>query len=100
MTFGISQVETVCPKLVDHHSIQIQAALNQKEMDRLAFVVLMLTDVLKKKTCLFCSDNGKKYVDTVFGKPEKFYLPLENTVSRKLQIVPQLFDFIRKNESL
>ena len=95
IAFGISQVETVCPKLVTPYPGQLQTALNQTENGKIVFAILMVTDVLKKNTYLFRSNNGKPYVDPLFGEPQNTYVLLENIVSRKLQIVPQLLKFIR-----
>ncbi|MGE5390611.1 MAG: putative manganese-dependent inorganic diphosphatase [Deltaproteobacteria bacterium] len=97
-TFAISQIETV-----DIARISQRRDLLLKTMDELchrkgyAFMCLMVTDIMKEGTELLVAGERHAVAEQAFGQgPLHGSVFLEGVMSRKKQVVPVIYEVLRK----
>lgn len=96
VTFAISQVFTLNYEEIlnkkDEYVKIIEQINENKSYD---FTILLVTDIMKNGSYILFTDSSKKYLESVFNLDEVeqgYYI--DNCVSRKKQIVPQLMEVI------
>lgn len=96
VTFAISQVFTLNYEEIlnvkDEYVNILEKINNSKEYD---FTILLVTDIMKKGSYILFSNKAKSYLENAFNISDIYQgYYLENCVSRKKQIVPQLMEVI------
>ncbi len=91
--FGISQIETVNAKHLNEIQPEIYDALEEKRKQGYLFCLFVVTDLLKNQSYIFMS-HDTNWLKDVFGNDSEPYLTLKNVMSRKLQIVPPILNYL------
>ena len=89
---GIAQIEVPdATPIVARHQEFVDQLQRVRTAKALALVVLVVTDIGKKGSHLWCSGDHLRDVERAFGMPlEHGALYLEGCMSRKKQVVPPL----------
>ncbi|SHG36522.1 manganese-dependent inorganic pyrophosphatase [Thermosyntropha lipolytica DSM 11003] len=96
--FAISQVETLdLEKLAERKKGLIKAMQEICHKRNYAFMCLMVTDIMEEATELIISGEKSFLVEQAFGnKREDGSIFLKGVMSRKKQVVPVLYEALRK----
>lgn len=91
LKFGVSQVEvTSLNELAEHQEALMQALVKLKESKGLDFVLLMVTDVVRKSSRLLLTDLLPQLEQLPYPQEEDGTLRASGVVSRKKQLLPAL----------
>jgi len=90
INYGVGQIETVCLEDVQEAKSMVMEVLeNKMEKENLHFIILMVTDIMKKGTELWVT-GAPDFVEEAFGKLENDALWVDGMMSRKKQVIPQI----------
>lgn len=100
--FAIAQIETInFAKLAERKKGLKESMLKMCQQRNYAFMCLMVTDIMEEGTELIVSGERSALVEQAFGKsPGEENIFLKGVMSRKKQVVPVLYDIMRKSEIL
>ncbi len=95
---GISQVLTPNPdEIIDKKDEFINEMNNVKLSGEYYLIIMLVTDILNNNSYILYTDGCDDIIKTTFNLKEIYEgILLENIVSRKLQVVPQLLDILEK----
>lgn len=102
MLFAIAQIETI-----DVSGLEVKKTAFLKAMQELcrerdyAFMCLMLTDILDESSELLIAGRERSLLNQALGGssgPDRIYLP--GVMSRKKQILPVIYDILRRKDLL
>jgi len=88
---GIGQLELSDLKEADSMKDKLMREVRRIKRKKKYAVFLMMTDILKQGSELFCVCKDKELVEKVFGESENGWY--EGMMSRKKQVVPKLEEF-------
>ena len=98
VSFAISQLETIDAKQMAPRRENLLKSLEELALRRgYAFICLMVTDILEEATELLVAGEESHLINAAFGPQNKgggFFL--KGVLSRKKQVVPVLYDIIRR----
>lgn len=91
LKFGVGQVEvTSLTELAEHHQVLMDALIRLRDGKGLDFMVLMVTDVVRKTSRLLLSDRLPQLDQLPYQPLEDGTLRAEGVVSRKKQLLPTI----------
>ncbi|MCA9928205.1 MAG: DHH family phosphoesterase [Anaerolineales bacterium] len=91
LNFGVSQVEVINRSQVREHLDSLRQALTElRDSKGLDFVVLMITDVVRRASHLLLTDDVPALSDLPYPRRSDGTLNAEGIVSRKMQLLPMI----------
>jgi manganese-dependent inorganic pyrophosphatase len=91
LKFGVGQVEvTMLNELAEHREALLQALTRLRDSKGLDFVLLMVTDVVRKSSRLLLTDRLPQFEQLPYPLREDGTLHADGVVSRKKQLLPAL----------
>lgn len=97
-TFAISQIETVdLARINQRRDLLVQTMNEICQRQGYAFMCLMVTDIMKEGTELLVAGERHAIAEQAFGQgPLHGSVFLQGIMSRKKQVVPVIYDVLRK----
>ncbi len=100
--FAISQIETIDLSSLEGRKSSLTDAMQQICQERgYVFMVLMLTDILEEASVLLIAGRERALAEEAFGASASHGgTLLKGILSRKKQVLPAIYEIIRKKEIL
>jgi len=93
---GLGQVYTTDIKQIDNEKEQYIEMLNNVSMiNNYKFIALFVTDIIKKGTYVYYSDNGEEVLSKAFNREMTQGIYLKGILSRKMQILPSILNVMK-----
>lgn len=97
--FAIAQVETIDLERLRQRKDKLINAMNELcQRHKYAFMCLMVTDILDEATELIVAGEKSYLVEQAFGAGTMGRIYLHGVMSRKKQVVPVIYDVLRKQQ--
>ncbi len=98
--FAIAQVETIDLGRLSQRKDKLVKAMNALcERHNYAFMCLMVTDIFEEATELIAAGEKSNLVEQAFGQSDSLgRIYLHGVMSRKKQVVPVIYEVLRKQQ--
>lgn len=97
--FAIAQVETVDLGRISQRKDKLVKAMQEVcQRHKYAFMCLMVTDILEEATELIVAGDKSNLVEQAFGQTGEGSIYLHGVMSRKKQVVPVIYEVLRKEK--
>lgn len=97
--FAIAQVETVDLGRISQRKDKLVNAMKEVcQRHKYAFMCLMVTDILEEATELIVAGDKSNLVEQAFGQTGGGSIYLHGVMSRKKQVVPVIYEVLRKEK--
>lgn len=98
--FAISQIETIDLSGLEGRKADLLSVMQEICQEKsYAFMLLMLTDILEEASELLIAGKERSLMDELFGAaPGQESTHLKGVLSRKKQVLPAVFEILRKKE--
>lgn len=99
--FAVAQVETVDLSRISQRKDKLIKAMKEVcQSHNYAFMCLMVTDILEEATELIVAGDKSNLVEQAFGQTGAGSIYLHGVMSRKKQVVPVIYEVLRKQKMM
>ncbi len=102
IVFAVSQIESIEIKRFSENKKNLLQTMNSIcQMRSYDFMCLMVTDIFEEATLLLLAGEKKSLAAQAFGQfDDENSIYLKNVLSRKKQVIPVIYEALRKNNQL